>query len=145
MQKDFGGFDLRYAGVTLKIEELDQDMAIMADYILSDRQLFPPEIHVDNITPEHALVRTVQHHECCHFFDYFLTPWGSELLRCRQYILADNDLASYIMDNKHEGRPIYLPTPLIKWFRTSKRKKKAIRKKWIEMLAFQGRGDLLID
>ena len=125
VQRDYGGFDSAFFGVTLRLSGA-------TDYDLYRKlrlgETFPVEGHYQEDELCHVLqLATVASHEIRHFHDSLISPYGALAVRARVG-MALNWLQ--LLDQILNSGANCLPFPMSRWCRLSDKARGAQKKEW---------------
>jgi hypothetical protein len=135
VQDDYGGFDTRFIGITLRM--WPKTWEILDNFMSPDRD--PKEVlsigneALDRGTEqafETFSIGTVLTHELRHFHDFMLSPFGNRILRLRVLAAINgSQIIGRILNKERE-----IPVPLTKWKRLSNTEQTRLTTEWEELL-----------
>jgi hypothetical protein len=105
VQSDFGGFNPRFPGVTIKFES-GTAFAAFQDFLVCESV---PHNEPDLAT---AVIRSVLDHEVRHYHDFLISPYSAVIFRMRLQAALNGIKALQVMRNRSGA---YLPVPLVRW------------------------------
>jgi hypothetical protein len=149
IQADFGGFNPRFMGVSMKLTSLEA-FQIWQDYFIGEKNISDNEFSLLEVA-----TRSVLEHEVRHYHDFLISPYSSYLLRMRIQALVNGAVAFNCM-SQLEGN--CLPIPISRWLVMDEAERAAQLEDWQTsiqppeesgwhpvVLPIKSRDDLLID
>lgn len=144
IQQDFGGFDPKFLGVTLRFSaqspeswELYRQLSVAADdpaqlVAMGNEALKLPEAKAFEVFS----LGTVLFHETRHFHDFLLSPYGNRLFRLRLMAAANG---TQVMGDLKKAGTKFLPVPLPRWRRKSPAERARIAARWRKIYGVEQR------
>lgn len=121
IQADFGGFNPRFMGISLKLNSKEEFDTWQTFYILNKKP----------VDEEHNLLkvvtRSVLEHEYRHYHDFLISPYNSYLLRMRIQALQNGIQA---LDNIPAIDGNCLPVPISRWLLMDNAQREAQMDDW---------------
>jgi hypothetical protein len=106
IQADFGGFNPRFVGISLKLNSYEA-FQILYDFLTSEA---PPSGEPSSL--QEIATKSVLDHEIRHYHDFLISPYSSQLFRMRLQALVNGVQALNRMPQLEAN---CLPAPLSRW------------------------------
>jgi hypothetical protein len=129
VQVDFGGFDPRFLGITIRFETLDtwERFKTAADSHNANWLATLPDAEAFQLMAE----STVLEHETRHFHDFLLSPYSQLIFRAKLQATVDGLQAiSLLLHLGRQGGANCLPVPVARWCRMSLDERKRQVDEW---------------
>ena len=130
VQEDFGGFNPRFPGVTIKFASSNA---------FDEFQNFILNSSVPNDRPDLGVVavRSVLDHEIRHYHDFLISPYGAMIFRLHLQALVNGASALHLIKNL-AGH--HVPIPISRWVQLRDREREEQKGEWRETLKLSGKG-----
>lgn len=128
VQADFGGFDPRFLGITIRFGAFES-----WDRFRAGRELTEAELREspDPVAFRAMAEATVTAHECRHFHDFLLSPYGQIIFRLKLQAMVSGFQALALLYRRGRAeRANCLPVPVSRWCRKPEAERARIVAGW---------------
>ncbi|GIK98900.1 MAG: hypothetical protein BroJett029_31090 [Alphaproteobacteria bacterium] len=132
VQADFGGFNPRFPGVTIKFRSAHAFTVFQEFFVSESVPRDQPDLSVVSI-------RSVLDHEVRHYHDFLISPYSTVIFRMRLQAVLNGMKALQRVRDCAGG---YLPAPLVQWVRLDERERSGRAREWAALLGVADRDPL---